>query len=168
MPPFGPMAGRRRRVDCASNPFGCPSLAAKGRRSRLTATCQLPCHQRKFSGRPFRAFRKGVPLLKFYVARFAFAFLIIISVSSAHASSPQSNSSAAAPQPVCGQSVDAALNAARAALAANDAANDRAALGCAVAALAALDHDLQALEQGRQPSGVLKLPQHANANQQSP
>jgi hypothetical protein len=45
---------------CASSPFGCPSLTAKGRRNRLNAISQLPRHQGWFLWGPFRAFRKGV------------------------------------------------------------------------------------------------------------
>jgi hypothetical protein len=37
-------------VYCASNALGCSSLAANGRRNRLTAICQLPRHQGSVSG----------------------------------------------------------------------------------------------------------------------
>jgi hypothetical protein len=32
-------------MNCASSPFGCPGLAAKGRRNRFTAIHQLPRRQ---------------------------------------------------------------------------------------------------------------------------
>jgi hypothetical protein len=92
-----------------------------------------------------------VPLLKFCVRCFAFAFLCFISRSPAHATSLQTNASiAGTPQLSCGQSVDDALHAARAALAANDAANERAALSCALAALAAQQAEIEALREAQQ------------------
>lgn len=45
---------------CASNPFGCPSLAAKGRRNRLIAISQLPRHQGAISGGLSELSGKGV------------------------------------------------------------------------------------------------------------
>lgn len=68
----------------------------------------------------------------------------------------------------CGQTITDALNAARAALASNDAKLEHAALVCLLAAVAALDKEVEALETGDQHSGVIKVPQHPDANQRGP
>ncbi len=68
----------------------------------------------------------------------------------------------------CGQTYTDALNAAHAALASNDHSRDRAALVCLLAAVSALHGEMQALEKGEQHSGVIKVPQHSDANQRGP
>ena len=47
-------------MNCASNPFGCPGLAAKGRRNRFTAIHQLPRRQTILSGGLSELSGKGV------------------------------------------------------------------------------------------------------------
>jgi len=44
-----------------SSAFGCPSLAAKGRRNRLTTIFELPCHQR-VAYQPFPSFPETTSL----------------------------------------------------------------------------------------------------------
>lgn len=65
---FRSLAGRRRRMSCASNSFGCPGLAAKGRRNRLIAISQLPRRQREVPLSAFPSFPEGV-VQKFSVVR---------------------------------------------------------------------------------------------------
>jgi hypothetical protein len=175
MPPFGPMAGRRRRVNCASSPFGCPGFTAKGRRNRLTTIFELPCRpESNFLERPFRAFRKGVlvshALSRSVLRKACFAALaaglIFLCVDFASGNSPYT--SATASEGRCGPTATDALNAAQAVLASNDPKRDRAALVCLLAAVYALDGELQGLEQGKQHLGVIKVPQHPDANQRGP
>jgi hypothetical protein len=66
------MAGGRRRMYCASNVFGCPSLATKDRRNRLNTISQLPHHQRAVPLRIFDLSGKGV-----FMTRRFYAFVVL-------------------------------------------------------------------------------------------
>jgi hypothetical protein len=77
-------------VYCASSPFGCPGLAAKGRRNRLTAIFELPCHQRRILWRPFRAFRKGVLVTRCDFVVLAVALVLCVQLP-ARADQPPAN-----------------------------------------------------------------------------
>jgi hypothetical protein len=97
------------------------------------------------------------------------AGLLFFCSDSAKGSSPSAPTEATGVSDArCGPTATDALNAARAVLASNDAKRDHAALVCLLAAESALDGELQGLEQGKQHLGVIKVPQHPDANQRGP
>jgi hypothetical protein len=75
----------------------------------------------------------GVFVQRFFSA-FVFVALVVVAMPAAAASQP-----APSQQPECGKTVGDALSAARTALAANNPAEDRAALACLIAAVTMLD-----------------------------
>jgi hypothetical protein len=66
-------------MHCVSNVFGCPGLAAKGRRNRLIAISQLPCHQRAVSLAAFPSFPERGCSTIFYRSLHVVAFVLLVS-----------------------------------------------------------------------------------------
>jgi endosialidase-like protein len=86
-------------VYCVSSPFGCPSLAAKGRRNRLSAINKLPCHQGPISLAAFPSFPEGSCSNIFRFT--SLALLCLAACSLTHAAVAQVNSlSSSAPNTV--------------------------------------------------------------------
>jgi hypothetical protein len=95
----------------------------------------------------------------------ALALVLLLQSSGAHAAD---GTGPAVASSACGSSSREAIAAAGSALAHNNAEGQTRAISCLIAAVAALDDELQAFQQGKQKSGILAVPIHSDRSQRGP
>jgi hypothetical protein len=99
---------------------------------------------------------------------FILAFLALVLLLQSPGAYAADGTGPIAASATCGSSSRETIAAAGSALARNNAEGQTRAISCLIAAVAALDNELRALEQGKQKSGVVKLPIHSDRNQRGP
>jgi hypothetical protein len=95
------------------------------------------------------------------------ALALVLLLQSSGAQAAEATSPAAASS-ACGSSSLDAIASAQAALEQKNAEGQTRAISCLIAAVAALEDELQAFHQGKHKSGVLAVPIHSDRNQRGP